>query len=164
MGYYVLVALHVLAASIWFGGIVMMAAVVVPTARTLKHDLRRRLIDEIGRRFRTIGWLALATLYVTGTLMVISWGVTWDQIMNGVFFEAERNLVLTQKVAMVAAMTVISFLHDWVLGPRSLKIPPGGREEAQAKVRARILAMLTLLLTVLIIVWAVRVARPWLMH
>jgi uncharacterized membrane protein len=45
------------------------ALVLVPTARALGDDrLRTRLMQESGYRFRTIGWIALALLVVTGLL------------------------------------------------------------------------------------------------
>lgn len=161
MAYQILVTIHVLAAATWFGGIMMMAAVIVPVARRFEPTQRRSLIDKVGRSFRIVGWLAIVTLIVTGTWMVVSWGVTWDEIFSGEFLENPRYRVLSEKIAMVAVMTVVSFFHDWVLGPRSLELPVGGSEEKRAKIQARVLAMITTILTVLIIIWAVRVARPW---
>lgn len=61
--------IHVLSAITWVGGMLFIALVLVPTARALGDDrLRTRLMQESGYRFRTIGWIALALLAVTGLL------------------------------------------------------------------------------------------------
>ena len=60
---------HVLSAMTWIGGMLFIALVLVPAARGLGDaSLRTRLVQEIGRRFRTIAWMVLALLVMTGLL------------------------------------------------------------------------------------------------
>ena len=69
--YYVLVTIHVLAALLWLGGMLFLGVVGAPVLRAIEPPaLRQRLFNELGRRFRTIGWIAIATLVVTGVLLL----------------------------------------------------------------------------------------------
>ena len=59
--------LHVLAVAVWLGGMLFIAFVVVPVTRGLPDPaLRGRLVREMGRRFRTVAWAAVAVLIATG--------------------------------------------------------------------------------------------------
>ena len=99
---------HVLSAIIWVGGMLFIALVLVPTARALDDAaLRTRLIQESGYRFRTIGWIALALLVVTGLLNL------WFQPF---LLRAPR---FHWKLGLVVLALILSALHDWVLGPRA---------------------------------------------
>jgi uncharacterized membrane protein len=161
MVYQILVVVHVLAAMIWLGGSVAFVAVIVPASKKFSTETRRKMVRLAGEKFRTVGWLAIATLYVTGIAMLVSWGVTWDQIFSGGFLEIPRYRLVAEKFSLVVLMTFVSFLHDWVYGPRAARMSPGGAAEERERKRARMLAMATLILTTVIVIWAIRIARPW---
>jgi uncharacterized membrane protein len=111
---------HVLSAIVWVGGMLFIALVLVPTARALDDaTLRTRLIQESGYRFRTIGWIALALLVVTGLLNL------WFQPF---LLRAPR---FHWKLGLVVLALILSAFHDWVLGPRA------GLPGADPSVRAR---------------------------
>ena len=58
---------HVLSAITWVGGMLFIALVLVPTVRALGDaTLRTRLLRDSGQRFRTVAWIALAFLLLTG--------------------------------------------------------------------------------------------------
>jgi copper resistance protein D len=58
---------HVVGALVWVGGMLFVALVLVPVARHLADaDLRRRLITAIGVRFRTVGWVAVGLVILSG--------------------------------------------------------------------------------------------------
>lgn len=109
--------LHVLAALTWIGGMLFIALVWVPVARRLDAPLRVRLIEETGRRFRTVGWIALGGLAATGALNL------W---MHPVLLGSRR---LHAKLGLVVLALVLSLLHDVVLGPRA------GRPGADPRLR-----------------------------
>lgn len=100
--------IHVLAAITWAGGMLFIALVLVPVARGLADPtLRTRLIQESGRRFRTVAWIALCLLIVTG--LVNLW------LTPVVLWTPRFHL----KIGLVGLTLILSAIHDFVLGPRA---------------------------------------------
>jgi uncharacterized membrane protein len=60
-----IVWVHILAAIIWIGGMFFLPLVLVPVLRRQEPKLRAVLLDAVGRRFRTVGWIAIGLLLVT---------------------------------------------------------------------------------------------------
>jgi putative copper export protein len=111
---------HVLSAMTWIGGMLFIALVLVPVARGLGDaPVRAHLIQETGRRFRTIAWTALALLVTTGLLNL--WMAP----------ELLRSPRFHWKLGLVVLALILSAFHDWVLGPRA------GRPGADPSVRRR---------------------------
>jgi uncharacterized membrane protein len=52
-------SLHVLGAIVWIGGMLFIALVLVPVVRRLEPLERARLVQAIGLRFRTVGWIVV---------------------------------------------------------------------------------------------------------
>ncbi|HJR01972.1 MAG TPA: DUF4149 domain-containing protein [Methylomirabilota bacterium] len=128
--------LHVLAAITWIGGMLFIALVLVPSARRLEDPtLRTRLIQETGRRFRTIGWLALGGLVVTGLLNL------W---MHPVLLSSPR---FHWKLGLVVLALILSAFHDFVLAPRAGA--PGA--DPSARVRASWVARINVLVVLVIV-------------
>ena len=112
--------LHVLATITWIGGMLFIALVVVPVTRRLDDAAwRTRLVQEIGTRFRTVGWIALALLVVTGL------GNLW---LRPYLLWVPR---FHWKLGLVVLALVLSVCHDFILGPRA------GRPGADPSVRVR---------------------------
>lgn len=127
---------HVLAAITWIGGSLFVALVLVPVARRLEDPrLRARLVQETGRRFRAVAWVALALLVLTGV------GHLW---LHPGFLASPR---LRVKLALVALALVLSALHDFVLGPRAGA--PGA--DPALRVRATRVARLNVLVALAIV-------------
>lgn len=112
--------LHVAAAMTWIGGMLFIALVLVPVTRGLDDvALRRRLVQATGRRFRVVGWIALAVLVATGFV---------NLALRPELLGVARFWV---KAALVAAALLLSAVHDFVLGPRA------GRPDLHPKARAQ---------------------------
>src|SRR4051794_41089530 len=62
--------LHVLAASVWVGGQIVLGAL-VPTLRSIGNDATR----QVARAFNRIAWPAFGVLVVTGIWNVMSVGI-----------------------------------------------------------------------------------------
>jgi uncharacterized membrane protein len=128
--------IHVLSAITWIGGMLFIALVVVPVTRRLDDAaLTRRLIQQLGVRFRTVGWIALILLVVTGLLNL--WASPF-------LLTSPRFL---WKLGLVIWSLMLSALHDFVLGPRA------GAPEADdaARLRASWIARINTVVAIVIV-------------
>lgn len=111
---------HVLAAAVWVGGTVALVFVAVPPVQRLEGELRGRLLRELGRRWRPIGWSALGVAVATGIALAAR-AHAFDTTSRGF------DVVLAVKGALVGALAAGAYLHDYVLGPAlSRQIREGG--------------------------------------
>ena len=104
----VLVAVHLVAAGIWFGGSTALVFVGVPAIRTLDGEPRGRAMKELGLRWRPLGYGSLLVAGLTGVVLASH---DWD---NGKGF----RVVLAVKAVVFCALLVVSYLHNFVYGPR----------------------------------------------
>ena len=58
--------LHVLSACVWVGGTVALVFVGVPAIRQLEGEARATAMRTLGRRWRPIGWSAMAVAILSG--------------------------------------------------------------------------------------------------
>jgi putative copper export protein len=104
----VLVTVHLLAAGIWFGGSTALIFVGVPAIRTLDGEPRGRAMKELGLRWRPLGYGALLVAALTGIALASR---DWQHT-------TAFQVVLWSKVAVFLCLLVVSYLHNFVLGPR----------------------------------------------
>jgi putative copper export protein len=104
----VLVAIHLIAAGIWFGGSTALIFVGVPAIRTLDGEPRGRAMKELGLRWRPLGYGALGVAAVTGVVLAAR---EWQ---HGTAFQ----IVFWTKVVLFLCLVVVSYFHNFVLGPR----------------------------------------------
>jgi putative copper resistance protein D len=136
--------LHVVAAITWIGGMLFIALILVPVTRRLEDQtLRARLVRETGLRFRTLAWIALGVLVVTGLLNL------W---MHPVLLSSPR---FHWKLGLVILTLILSVFHDFVLGPRAGA--PGA--DPSARVRASWIARLNVLLVLVIVLLGLSLFR-----
>jgi putative copper export protein len=109
----VLRVLHVLSASVWVGGTVALVFVGVPAIRTLEGEARATAMRALGRRWRPLGWSAMAVAILSGL---------WLTELNGGFdrqaLETDFDRTLIAKSALVGLLVAGALVHDYVLGPR----------------------------------------------
>jgi uncharacterized membrane protein len=156
------VTVHILAAMFWLGGMFFLGIVGAPALRGVEPAaMRQRIFQQLGVRFRTAGWWAIGVLVVTGTLNLYFRGwLHWDSALGSSRFWATaggRALVL--KLVAVAAMLVVSSIHDFVLGPRAGRATPGTALAISYRMRAARLARLNALLGVVVVIAAALLAR-----
>ena len=104
----VLVAVHLLAATVWVGGSTALIFVGVPAIRTLEGDARGRAMTELGLRWRPLGYGALLVAALTGAVLAAR---DWDS-------SAAFQTVFWVKVALAVCLVGVSYVHNFVLGPR----------------------------------------------
>jgi len=133
--YHLNVFLHVLSAVVWIGGVLFLALVAVPVARSLPDPLRADLMEALGRRFRPVAWVCIAVLVVTGVASLAYRGVGWERVVTGRLWQSGFGQVLAWKLVLVAFLVALSAWHDFVLGPIGTQLargadPDGGRRQA----------------------------------
>lgn len=110
---------HVLAAMIWVGGMLFMTLMLIPALRALRDPpLMGRLIEEVGRRFKWIGWGCLLTLLVTGFTNLTARGVSHATLAQRDFWASDYGGLLLGKIGLFAGIVLLSVVHDTVVGPR----------------------------------------------
>jgi copper resistance protein D len=136
--------LHVLAAIAWIGGMLFIALVLVPVTRRLEDPtVRTRLVQDTGRRFRTVGWIALSVLVVTGLLNL------WN---HPVLLSSPR---LHWKLGLVGLALILSAVHDFVLGPRAGA--PGA--DPSARLRASWVARINVIVVLVVVLLGLSLVR-----
>jgi len=158
--YYVTVTVHVLAAMVWLGGMIAFA-ILAPALRSVEDDgVRQRIFHVLGERFRTVGWICIAVLLVTGVgqLQLRGW---WGADFWGVpgFWSTGLGSALGWKLVTVTVMLVVQAVHDFWLGPKAGRVTPGTPEAVGLRRRAAHLARANALVGLVLIYFAVRLAR-----
>ena len=103
---------HVVAACIWIGGQITVAAV-IPLLRGVGGDGSANLASVVGRRYQVIAWPAFAALAVTGVINVGNAGLQWSHLLDSA---AGRTLAV--KLGLVALSGAAAALHAFVQAPR----------------------------------------------
>ncbi len=161
--YLLSVWLHIVAAAVWIGGMVFLALVLIPVSRQPElRGLAPSLIHRTGLRFRWVGWGCLAALLLTGTLNLVYRGFGWAGFSGGQFWQGSFGRTLAIKLALVAAILLLSTLHDFVIGPRAsvlLRTNPASAEAARFRRRASWMGRVTLLLALAVVALGVMLIR-----
>ncbi|MGE3910792.1 MAG: DUF4149 domain-containing protein [Chloroflexota bacterium] len=160
--YHLSVLLHILSAVIWIGGMFFLALVVVPVARGLPPPERVALFGAVGRRFRAVGWICIAVLLVTGLINVTFRGVTWANLFTADLWGSPFGQTLAAKLAVVVLMLGLSVYHDFVIGPRSLRLAEQGHAHQEAerlRKRASYLGRIEAVLALLVLALAIMLVR-----
>ena len=153
------VTIHVLAALVWLGGMLFLGLVGAPVLRAVEPPaLRQRLFAELGRRFRTVGWITIAALVASGlaNLHFRGWLTALDE---RAFWTTTAGRSLTFKLLAVTVMLAGSAIHDFVLGPRASAAEPASDEALRLRRRAALLARANALVGILLVLAATRLAR-----
>lgn len=154
------VTVHVLSAMVWLGGMIAFA-LIAPALRAVEDDgVRQRIFHLLGERFRTVGWICIAVLLVTGVgqLHFRGW---WGADFWGVpgFWSTSLGRTLGWKLGTVTVMLVVQAVHDFWLGPRAGRVTPGTDEAILLRRRAALLARGNAVVGLVLIYFAVRLAR-----
>jgi len=161
-GFYLLnVTVHVLAAVLWLGGMFFLALVGAPVLRKVEPPaLRATLFRDLGRKYRSWGWISIAVLVATGVGNLYLRGVLTSVSMGSAhFWRTPFGITLGVKLACVALMLVVQAIHDFHWGPAASDLPPGSHQAVALRRRAAWGARLNALLGLVILVAAVRLAR-----
>lgn len=157
--YGVVVLIHVLSAIIWVGGILFIALVAVPAVRRLEPVARAEFLNDIGGRFRNIGYFLLCVLIITGVIQAIHFGATIENVLDGSFFQTPFGSRFGKKMLFFVAMLAVSIAHDFFLGPAAVRAAQAGQDTERLRKAASWLARITGLLALGVVYYAVLMVR-----
>jgi putative copper export protein len=104
---------HILSASVWVGGTAALVFAGVPAIRQLEGDARATAMRTLGRRWRPLGWGAMAVAVLSGLWLThLHGGLNAEEADSGF----DRALIV--KSALVVVLVAAALVHDYVLGPR----------------------------------------------
>lgn len=162
--YHLSVFVHVLSAVVWIGGLLFLALAAIPVARKLPEPLRAEVVADLGHHFRPVAWACILLLVASGIANLAYRGVTWESVVTGRLWQSPFGQVLAWKLALVAAMVVLSAWHDFSLGPKSTELArranPGDEpQRAALRRRAAWVGRVNALLAVGVLAAAVMLVR-----
>jgi len=155
--------LHILAATVWIGGMAALGLLLVPLLRRERfQDVARPLLYASALRFRWIGWGALGVLVVTGLANVRMQGVAWSAWLDSGFWGTAWGAALGWKLLLVGLTLAVSAVHDFYFGPKAIRMmqnAPASSEAERMRWWSSWLGRLTLLLSLAILWLAVLLPR-----
>ena len=104
---------HILSAMVWVGGTIALVFVGVPVVRQLEGEARAQAMRMLGRRWRPLGWSAMAIAILSGL-----WLTRLHGGFNSAALSSDFDRTLLLKSILVALLVVGALFHDYVLGPR----------------------------------------------
>lgn len=160
--YLISVWFHILAATLWLGGMGFLVLVVVPWMRRGNRQQGAVLLRETGLRFRTLGWVCFAVLAVTGTYNSYVRGVRFESFANESFLTSTFGRALLLKLVLFVVVLALSAYHDFKLGPdatRALTQEPASPRAESLRRRASSFGRLNALLALVLYGVAVVLVR-----
>jgi putative copper export protein len=141
--------LHLTAAAVWIGGILLQYAVLLPAVR----ETRAQALLEVARRARPLHWTAISVVVLTGFSNVGHLGPL-AQVM-----ESGAALVLAGKFILVIAAVALAGQRDFNLLPRAAAMLSAGSDPAPALRAIAWLDRLVLALAAVIIYLGLTLSR-----
>jgi putative copper export protein len=141
--------LHIISAIFWIGGMLFLSLVIVPFLLALKDPKDRSAVyRQIGPKYRTLAWIAIIILLITGPLNLYLLGINPAIIFTPDFLATSYGKMLLIKLILVFIIVVSSLLHDFWVGPKA-------RESKKFSTYARIFGRTNLIIAILIVLFAV---------
>jgi putative copper export protein len=162
--YLVSVWTHILAATIWVGGLFFLVLVVVPWLRRGRSEIAVTFLTETGERFRFVGWLCFAMLLVTGTFNLAVRGVRIADLRDPGWWTSAFGSAVALKLGLFVLIVTLSAVHDFGVGPRAAEAMAATPEAPRARSLRRtasILGRLNGLLALAMLAVAVILVRGW---
>jgi len=154
----ILVWIHLTAATFWVGGMLFLSLVAVPLLKKEPDpSSAQRGFINLARRFRTLVWIALSLLVITGSILLP------NHVDLSVSLGEWPPAVLI-KLTLVLLLILLSLAHEQIIGlkVRTLKLKPTSELTVVEKLLLRfspVIGRLTLLLGLAILFAAVFMVR-----
>lgn len=156
--------LHILMATLWIGGMGFLVLVIVPELRKPNTDrmAMARLVYSLGVRFRSVGWVALITLLLTGSYNMAVRGLAWGDLFTAEGWGNPTVRALGVKLVLFAVVLGVSLVHDFKIGPQAttaMQQAPDSPEATRLRKLASHMGRLNAALALIIVWLAVLVVR-----
>lgn len=164
--YLLSVFIHILAATIWIGGMLFLVLVVVPWLRSGGRSIAGPFLQETGVRFRDVGWWCFGALLITGTFNLWVRGVRFGDFVDPGWLSTAFGKSVVLKLALFVCVLIVSAIHDFVVGPsatKAIQADPSSADTQALRKRASLLGRANALLALLLLGVAVTLVRgaPW---
>lgn len=164
--YLISVWIHILAATVWLGGMFFIVLVVVPWLRQEGGLNAGAFLRQTGARFRKVGWVCFGLLSITGTFNLWMRGVELADFARVDWRSSSFGKTVLLKLSVFLAAIVISLVHDFVVGPRAssaIAEAPRSRQSAMLRRRASLLGRINVVLALVLVGLGVMLVRgtPW---
>lgn len=155
--YFVSVYIHILAAIIWVGGMIFLPLILLPSIKN--NPEKAALIHTVGLKLRTVGWVVLFMLFLTGLFNMYYRQVelSWNGLTNSPF-----GKMVLYKLILFFSTVLIGAVHDFYIGTTATRLwMQGGNEKKVHNFRlwARWAGRINLLLALLAVGIGVALAR-----
>ena len=166
--YQAAVAVHIVSAVVWLGGMLFLVMVMLPIARqAMRSEVPAaglEILKDAANRFLPVAWTAMILLGLSGGYLAWEhWGIRPD-----VFFSDSGRFmqILQVKTGLFMMVVLLSLIHDFWLGPKILEKLDAARAAGEVLPQSlgrkvvRMTAGVNLLAAVTILVLAVWLIRP----
>jgi len=110
---YLITWIHLIAAVTFIGGLVFSQLVLNPVAQQESSDQKSKEVVRLaGRRFRTIAWVCLITLILTGAYQILNES-------GSARIETNWGVVLMVKLLIFAIAFGLMLIHDFIIDPHA---------------------------------------------
>ena len=111
---YLITWIHLAAAITLIGGLLFSQLVLTPVVRKTPSDSRaREIVRQSGRRFRTIAWVSLIILILTGAYQMLNES-------GAARIETIWGVVLMLKLFLFVIAFGLLLIHDFIIDPYAL--------------------------------------------
>lgn len=128
---YLITWIHLAAAITLIGGLLFSQLVLTPVARKAPSDLKAGEVLRLsGRRFRTIAWVSLIILILTGAYQMLNES-------GAARIETTWGVVLMLKLLLFVIAFGLLLIHDFIIDPYALPSKDASSASASPAVSAR---------------------------
>ena len=128
---YLITWIHLAAAITLIGGLLFSQLVLTPVARKAPSDLKAgEVLRLAGRRFRTISWVSLIILILTGAYQMLNES-------GAARIETTWGVVLMLKLLLFVIAFGLLLIHDFIIDPYALPSKDASPASASPTVSAR---------------------------
>ena len=161
--YFLSVWLHILAATVWIGGLFFLMLVIVPWLRSGARE-PAMFLRETATRFRTVAWTCFAVLFVTGSYNLWYRGVRLHDLASTDWLFSRGGSPVAAKLAVFLVVVALSARHDFVIGPAAsdaMRDHPGAPETERLRRQASLHGRANAVFALVLVFIAVAIVRGW---
>lgn len=158
--------IHIIAATVWIGGLFFLVLVVVPWLRGGGAGAvdAGTLLRQTGVRFRSVGWICFGLVLLTGLFNLWVRGVRPENLIDPGWWTSDFGSAVGLKLLAFTMVIAVSWIHDFRIGPRAteaIRRDPRSEETQALRKRASQLGRLNGVLALVLVALGVVLVRGW---